>query len=107
MAPPSFEKDPTKYLLSAVIEASPNSLRRAGALNEGSTPHLTSATSKLAEILEIDPDSQIAHRVRDLLLEERMFYVVGPWPPTQADQTPTGGAIPAPKFCSQCGKPLP
>jgi hypothetical protein len=78
-------KSQTKGAHSAVIEADRDKLARHSGIEEGAPVHLRPASEKLEEILhwtlKAHPDSELAREIKALIDQERLFYVVGKWPP--------------------------
>ena len=50
------------------------------------------------------PDSELARYLADMLQHERLFEVIGKWPPDGSTGGVTGGSAGAvPKSCRHCG----
>jgi hypothetical protein len=128
-------KGSKRVLLTAVVHANPKKLAKAGVEASRATPHLAPAGESLRGILEKSPDSELSRHIRGLLDEEKLFYVVGPWPPRSVKRMQLGdigpwrvgdlgpwqakdigpwpgigkttGISPVAAFCRHCGKPNP
>ena len=97
-------------MLPAVIEADHQRLITTAGLTPGTTPHLASAKATLETLvrseLSMRSNSALALRISELLDGEKLFEVIGRYPP---DQTPGGGApIGATgggvgRYCRHCG----
>lgn len=101
-------KNPRMVL--AVVEADREKVSRANGITPGGNWHLVSADATLAAVVQRElvktPHSELAMHVANLLQNERLFEMVGHWPP---DRTSTGGprgtSTLAPGICSTCGAP--
>jgi hypothetical protein len=92
------------FLLAAVVHADPEKLTASGGVSPGTTPHLISARQSLQELLGKDPESELAQRISQLLEQEKLFYVVGRWPPNQSEPGFTGTGSTTGRQCRHCGK---
>jgi hypothetical protein len=84
-------KSQSKGAHSAVIEADRDKLARHSAIDEGAPVHLRPAGEKLEDLvhrtLKIHPDSELAREIKGLIEHEKLFYVVGKWPPRSGTQS--------------------
>jgi hypothetical protein len=98
-----------RTLLAAVVHADQGKLTEFAGISEGTAPHLVPAREQLKEALRItveqNPDSELAKRVTELLNQEKLFYIVGKWPPDQSSGgLPGSGGVSSPaRFCRHCG----
>jgi hypothetical protein len=105
-----MDKSQHKGVHAAVIEADYTKLATHSGIEEGTAPHLRPAGDKLEAALQLalnaDPNSDLARQVRELLDHEKLFYVVGKWPPTSGVQLSSSPSVAA-RYCRLCGKPNP
>jgi hypothetical protein len=94
-----------KILVMAVLQADPNKIKAAGAMESDAVPRLESAEKPLRALLEQYSDTELSRQVTELLDQDKLFYVVGPWPPTQPAGPRPGGPTQV-KICSKCGQIL-
>lgn len=97
-----------RHMLLAVVEADHDKLSHAAGLTPGSSPHLVSAHTTLAGLvqrtLSQTPNSELARHLADMLQHERLFEVIGKWPPDGSSEGCSGGTTgAAPKTCRHCG----
>jgi hypothetical protein len=87
-----------KMLVAAIVLADVQKLKDRGI----TTLHLESASDRLQNLLRRNSDSVLAQELRLLLDQDRLFYMVGPWPPQQGGGTSSGPD--RLRTCPECGK---
>lgn len=97
-----------RHMVLAVVEADHDKLSREAGLSPGSSPHLVSARTTLATLVQRalaqTPDSELARHLADMLQHERLFEVIGKWPPDGSTGGVGGGSTGAvSKICRHCG----
>jgi hypothetical protein len=97
--------EPSQHtLLAAVVHADETKLE-SGGISSGTALHLVSAREKLQVLVLQDPNSELAKEVADLLNQEKLFELVGKWPPDQSEEGPPVSSTTPLKgrYCRHCG----
>jgi hypothetical protein len=102
-----MDRPNSRRVHAAVIEVDNTKLVRHSGVDEGTAAHLRPAGEKLEDVLhrtlQWHPDSELARNIKELIDHEKLFYVVGKWPPNSGTQSSPVATL----YCRHCGKPNP